>query len=134
MAIGMSAQATTATGTFDVSVSLTSACQVVSAPTAAFTYTSFQGSAATFSSSFNIKCTNTLPITSVALDSTSVTDDATNLAYTLSLGTVPASGTGANQSISISGSMASGQAGTCNSASGTNAGATNKTRTITITY
>lgn len=130
----LSAHAATATGNFDVTINLTSACQISSAPTAAFTYTSFQGTAATFASSFNVKCTNTLPITSVTLDSTSVTDNATNLAYTLALGAVPGAGTGVDQSISITGSMAANQAGTCATATCTNAAATNKQRTLTITY
>ncbi len=133
-ALSLSSQAATATGNFDVTINLTSKCEVASAPTAAFTYTSFQTTAATFSSSFNIRCTNTLPITSVALDSSSVTDNATNLAYTLTMGAAPAAGTGANQSITLSGSMAAGQAGTCATATCTNASATNKQRTITITY
>ena len=132
--LGVSANATTATSNFDVTINLTSACQITTTPTAAFTYTSFQSSAATFSSSFNILCTNTLPISSIALDSTSVTDDATNLAYTLTLGSVPTAGTGVAQSIGITGSMAANQSGTCASASCTNASATNKQRTLTITY
>ncbi|MBX3589204.1 MAG: spore coat protein U domain-containing protein [Ramlibacter sp.] len=133
-AIGMSAQAATATGNFDVTINLTSACEIASSPTAAFSYTSFQSTAATFSSSFNIRCTNTLPITSITLDSTSVTDAATNLAYTLALSGVPASGTGASQSVSITGSMAANQAGTCATATCTNAASANKQRTLTITY
>lgn len=131
---GMSAQAATATNNFDVTINLTSACKIATTPTAAFTYTSFQATPATFSSSFNILCTNTLPITSVALDSTSVTDNATNLDYTLTLGTVPTAGTGVAQSIGITGSMAANQSGTCASATCTNASATNKQRTLTITY
>ena len=132
--LALSSHAATATGTFDVTINLTSACQITSAPTAAFTYTSFQAAAATFSSSFNVKCTNTLPITSVTLDSLSVTDNATNLAYTLALGTVPGTGTGVDQSIAITGSMAASQAGTCATATCTNGAATNKQRTLTITY
>lgn len=133
-ALSLSSQAATATGNFDVTINLSSKCEVASAPTAAFTYTSFQTLAATFSSSFNIRCTNTLPITSVALDSLSVTDDATELAYTLTMGTAPTVGTGLNQSISLTGSMAGGQAGKCATATCTNSAATNKQRTITITY
>lgn len=132
--LALSSHAATATGTFDVTINLTSACQITSAPTAAFTYTSFQAAAATFASSFNVKCTNTLPITSVTLDLLSVTDDATNLAYTLALGTVPGAGTGVDQSIAITGSMAASQAGTCATATCTNGAATNKQRTLTITY
>lgn len=133
-AVGMSANAATATGQFDVTINLTSACEIASSPTAAFTYTSFQATAATFSSSFNVRCTNTLPITSITLDSTSVTDAATNLAYTLALGAAPAAGTGANQSVTITGSMAANQAGTCATATCTNAASANKQRTLTITY
>lgn len=133
-AVGMSAHAATATGTFDVTINLTSACEIASAPTAAFTYTSFQATAATFSSSFNVRCTNTLPITSITLDSTSVTDAATNLAYTLALGAAPAAGTGANQNVTITGSMAANQAGTCATATCTNGSSGNKQRTLTITY
>ncbi len=133
-AVGMSAQAATATGNFDVTINLTSACEIASSPTAAFTYTSFQATAATFSSSFNVRCTNTLPITSIALDSTSVTDAATNLAYTLALSGAPTVGTGANQSVTITGSMAANQAGTCATATCTNSASANKQRTLTITY
>ncbi len=133
-AIGLSAQAATATGTFDVTINLTSACEITSSPTAAFTYTSFQATAATFSSSFNIRCTNTLPITSITLDSTSVTDAATNLAYTLALGAAPAAGTGASQTVNITGSMAANQSGTCATATCTNGSSGNKQRTLTITY
>jgi hypothetical protein len=132
--VGISAQAATATGNFDVTINLTSACKVSTAPTAAFTYTSFQATAATFSSSFNIMCTKTLPITSITLDSASVTDDATELAYTLTMGAAPAAGTGVAQSVTLTGSMAANQAGKCATATCTNSAATNKQRTITITY
>lgn len=133
-AVGMSAHAATATQNFDVTINLTSVCQIVSAPAATFNYTSFQGTNATFSSSFNVRCTNTLPITSIALDSLSVTDAATNLAYTLALTGVPTAGTGLNQSVTLNGTMASGQAGTCATATCTNTASGNKTRVITITY
>jgi hypothetical protein len=132
--VGMSAHGATATGNFDVTINLTSACKLSTAPTAAFTYTSFQATAATFSSSFNIMCTKTLPISSIALDTATVTDDATDLAYTLTMGAAPATGTGAAQSVTLTGSMAANQAGKCATATCTNAAATNKQRTITITY
>jgi hypothetical protein len=128
------AHATVATGTFNVGINLTSVCQISTAPTAAFSYTSFQSTAATFSSSFNVLCTNTLPISSITLDSTSVTDSATNLAYTLSLGAIPTAGTGVAQSVPITGSMPAGQAGTCATATCSNTSSTNKQRTLTITY
>jgi hypothetical protein len=131
---GSSAQAGTATGTFNVNITLTSACTVNTAATAAnFAYTSLQVAASTFASSFTLQCTNTLPIVSVALDSLAVTDAATNLAYTLALGATPAS-TGAANPVAVTGSMAGGQAGTCALASCTNAASANKTRTVTVTF
>ena len=133
-AMSLPAHAATATGNFDVTINLTSACQVASSPTAHFEYTSFQTSASTFSSSFDIRCTNGLPITGIALDSTSVTDAATNLAYTLLLGTLPTQGTGANQSVPLTGSMPANQAGTCGGATCENTSSNNKQRTLTITY
>lgn len=132
--LALSSHATTATGTFDVTINLTSACQIVSTPTAAFTYLALQSTDATFASSFNVKCTNTLPIASITLDSLSVTDAATNLAYTLALSGVPTAGNGGNQSVSITGTMIAGQAGTCATATCTNASSGNKQRTLTITY
>jgi len=140
-ALNQSAVAAATNGNFDVNITLTSACQVT-APTAGttdFSYTSFQGTASTFSSSFTVRCTNTLPISHVRLDgatgaSQTYTDLATNLDYTLTVGTVPAAGTGVAQSITLGGSMASGQAGTCASSSCTNSASTNKQRTLTITY
>lgn len=143
-AASMPAQATVATNNFNVTINLTSKCEVVSVPTAAFTYTSFQTTNATFSSSFNIRCTNTLPISSIRLDdgaggvasglAQTYTDQATGLAYTLTLSTVPTAGNGSNQSVSLDGSMGLGQAGTCATATCANTASTNKQRTITITY
>ena len=126
--------AATAINTFSVGVTLTSVCRIVTVPTAAFTYSSFQVVASTISSSFTVQCTNTLPISNIALDATATTDQATNLAYTLALGTLPTVGTGIAQTVTITGSMAANQAGTCATATCTNAASTNKTRTLTITY
>lgn len=124
-----------AANTFNVTIALTSNCTVDTSATAAdFTYTSFQAADATFSSSFNIKCTKNLPITSVSLDTLSVTDNATDLAYTLALSGAPATGSGAAQSVTVGGTMVAGQAGTCGSGSCTNAAATNKTRTVTVAF
>lgn len=137
-------QAASTTGTFDVTVNLTSKCEVVSAPTASFTYTSFQTSAAAFSSSFNVRCTNNLPISSIRLDdgasgvaaglSQNYTDTVTNLGYTLTLSGVPTTGNGSNQLVTLDGTMGPGQAGTCATASCNNSGPGNKTRTITLAY
>lgn len=132
--VSVSAQAAVATNTFNVAINLTSACQIKTVPAISFSYASFQVAAATAASSFDILCTNTLPISSITLDLTSVTDADTGLAYTLALGTVPFFGTGVAQTISITGSMPANQAGTCTAATCTNAASTNKTRTLTINY
>ena len=123
------AHAATATGGFNVTVNLTSKCEVVSAPTdVAFTYTSFQAAAATATGgAYSVRCTNTLPYT-MSLDAASGT--VTGLNYTLSLSAASGTGTGAAQAFSVNGSMVSGQAGTCalGSCSGTDA------RVLTVTY
>lgn len=144
LALAGSAGAVTATNNFNVSITLNSACEVVTVPTIAFTYTSFQTGPATSNSSFNVRCTNTKSITSIRLDdgsggvaaglSQSYTDNATGLTYSLTLSGVPATGNGAAQTVNISGSMAGGQSGQCSAATCTNASSTNATRTITITY
>lgn len=123
------------TGTFNVNINLTSACAVDTSATAAtFNYTSMQTTAATFGTTFKVTCTNALNIVSVALDSLAVTDNVTNLGYTLALVGAPVAGTGLAQSVTVNGTMAANQAGTCSTATCTNSGATNKTRTVTITY
>lgn len=128
------ATAGTATGNFNVNITLNSVCQLTGPADIDFTYTSFQGGASTGTGgAFSVKCTNSLPYT-IALDSTSVTDDAVNLAYTLGLSAAGGTGNGAAQNYSVTGNMAGAQAGTCGTASCTNAAATNKTRTLTITY
>ena len=136
------ASALTAAGNFDVVINLTSKCEINSTNAATgavisnvtFAYTSFQTAASTSSTSnFNVRCTNSLPY-SMALDSAAVTDDATNLAYTLALSALTSPGTGANQAYTVIGTMAANQAGTCPTPACTNAAATNKTRTLTVTY
>lgn len=128
-AIPAAQAAGTATAGFNVTVNLTSKCEVVSAPTdVAFTYTSFQAAAATATGgAYSVRCTNTLPYT-MSLDAASGT--VTGLNYTLSLSAASGTGTGAAQAFSVNGSMVSGQAGTCalGSCSGTDA------RVLTITY
>ena len=95
----VNAQAATATGNFNVNITLTSKCEINSTAAAtgavisdiALAYTSFQTTAATGSTNFNVRCTTSLPY-ALALDTTTITDDALNLDYTLSLSA--ASGTG----------------------------------------
>lgn len=123
------ANAATATGNFNVTVNLTSKCEVTSAPTdVAFTYTSFQAAAATATGgAFTVRCTNTLPYT-MSLDAAAGTVSGLN--YTLSLSSASGTGNGAGQNYSVNGSMVSGQAGTCalGSCAGTDA------RVLTVTY
>ena len=140
--LGFQTRAQTATGTFDVVINLTSKCEINSTATATgavvtnltFNYTSFQIAAATGAGGgFNVRCTNTLPYT-MALDNSGATDNAVQLAYTLGLSAVGATGTGVNQPHSVTGSMAGGQAGNCVGGVCNNSVATNKTKTLTITY
>lgn len=122
------------TANFDVVINLTSACQFGTVNNVTFNYTSFQAAASTATGGgFQVRCTNTLPYT-LALDSTSVTDDAVNLAYTLSLSAAGGTGNGAYQNYTVNGDMASGQAGTCATATCTNAAATNRQRTLTVSF
>ncbi len=134
--------ATTPPATFPVNITLTSACLVTTAPGAvAFAYTSGQTGVSTATgTTAGVTCTNTLPY-SVSLGAYNVTDATTNLAYTLTLNGVAANlagqtGTGLAQTITIGGTMAGGQYGTCNTSAAacTNAGSANLTQTLTITY
>jgi len=142
------AHAATATGTFDVLITLTPKCEINSTEAAtgavinniSLTYTSFQTAAATATTSFNVRCTNLLGYT-LSLDSLGVTDDALDLAYTLAFTTGGSSGTGdgtsPGASHTVEATIAAGQGGTCAGPMPTtcdNAGATNNTRTLTVTY
>lgn len=125
------AQAATATAGFNVSATLTSKCQVTSAPAAmAFTYTSFQAGPATATGgAFSVQCTNTLPYT-MAVD-TVASNTVIGLVYTLALSAASGTGTGLAIAYSVNGSMIAGQSGTCATTAactGTNA------HTLTVTY
>lgn len=131
----VAAQAGTASNTFNVDINLTSACKIATVPVIAFNYASFQTTAVVVNSSFNIQCTNTLPITSVTVDGTgSYLDADTGLSYTLMLSGIPSAGTGVAQAVSVQGTMGAGQAGTCATATCSNAAHTNALRTLTIAY
>lgn len=124
------------TADFDVAINLTSVCKITNSPgNVGFTYTSLQAGASNLDAngSFGLTCTNTLAYTTALDAGGSYTDDATNLNYSLTLAPV-AAGTGALQTYAITGSMPGNQAGTCATASCTNALATNKTRTLTVAY
>lgn len=133
--LGGVAQAGTTTGTFNVNITLTTACTLSTINDINFAYTSFQvGNAApTSGGDFNVTCTNGVPYT-FALDSAAVTDAQVNLAYTLTL-PATAAGNGAAQNYTIGGQIAGGQGGTCASlGSCTNGTSANRQRTLTVTF
>ncbi len=143
------AVAATATSTFNVGITLNSSCEVMTVPTIAFTYTSFQTNDLTPTSSFNIRCTATKSITSIRLDDglgigaqaagtlQPYIDTATGLVYTLELTNIPSAGAtgGAAMTVNVAGTMLKGQSGICNAAQCDNSAPSgNKTRTIYINY
>ena len=120
--------ATLASGAFNVTVITTNSCQIETAPgNLSFSYTSFQAGIVTASTTFGARCTTGLPYT-MALDVTAGT--LLGLNYMLSLSAAGGTGNGLEQTYTINGSIAAGQAGTCASASC----AGSQTRTLTITY
>jgi hypothetical protein len=158
MGMGSAMAQSTATGNFNVVINLVGKCEINStnAPTGAvisditMNYTSFQTTAATGSTNFNVRCTNNLPY-SIGLNTTGDTDNAVNLLYTLNLSATSAhtpgnngsltglTGNAGNQTYYVHGTIASGQAGNCATFSGSpascdNSTATNRGRVVTITY
>jgi spore coat protein U-like protein len=133
-------------GQFNVNITLTSACTLGAVTPVAFAYTSLQGSASTATGGgFSVTCTNTLPYTfglqagsgaatPPGASTVSVTDNAVNLGYTLSLSAAGGTGNGSAQSYSVNGTMGSGQAGTCATASCTNGSSTNNVQTLIVNY
>lgn len=147
------ADAATTTSTFNVKLTLNSKCYVnilTSGPSSqattdvTFTYDAFQATDGQGATSFNVRCTNTLPY-SIAV--TNQADVAAGVNYYLKLvagaaasyvtaATVGASslssltGSGSDQQYTVGVDAPAGQAGTCASASclGTTA------HTITVTY
>src|SRR5438270_9431261 len=87
--------ATTINQPFSVKVDLTSACTMTAPSAVQFTYTSFQGSAATSTGgAFTVSCTNTLPYT-VAI--TGASTSVSGLTYALALSAASGTGNGAAQ-------------------------------------
>ena len=131
-------QAATATGGFDVTINLTSACRITTAPgNISLNYTSFGAAPAPVTTGFGVQCTNTLPY-SMDIGTATSTMAGVNLDYTLAIrnagDTADVTGSqtagAAATSYVIKATMAAGQQGTC--ALGTcNATAA---RTLTITY
>jgi spore coat protein U-like protein len=139
------AQAASTSGTFNVNVTLSSTCSLSAITALDFTYTSFQGAVANATGGgFTVSCTNTLPYTfglnagnSATAPGTAtitVTDNAVNLQYVVGTSAAGGTGSGAAQSYNVTGTMASGQSGTCATASCTNAAATNKTQTLILNF
>jgi spore coat protein U-like protein len=140
------AQAASTSGTFNVNVTLNSTCTLSAITALDFTYTSFQGSAATATGGgFTATCTNTLPYTfglqagsgaptPPGAATITVTDNAVSLQYVLGTSAAGGTGNGAGQSYNVTGTMASAQSGTCAAASCTNAAATNKTQTLILNF
>jgi spore coat protein U-like protein len=75
-----------------------------------FNYTSFSATAQTDTEQFNLRCSNSLPWT-VAVSPTNAT--ALGLNYTMGITPAAGTGNGANQPITLTGTMPAGQSGTC---------------------
>jgi spore coat protein U-like protein len=113
-------------GVLTLTTPVSASCSIVSSPTPlVINYTAF-GAQQTGTSDFQVRCTNSTPYT-LSLDATSGT--IVGLPYTLS---VPSSGTGTGlaQTVTITGTIAAGLAGTC---SGATCSAT-QVRTLTLSY
>ena len=117
------------TTTLSIALNVTSQCSLSSMPGPLnFSYTSFQTTASTATSSFAVTCTLGAPYT-VSLDATS--GRLLGLDYQLAISPAGArQGTGMAQAMSVAGTMAAGQSGTCAAATCT----ASETRTITISY
>jgi spore coat protein U-like protein len=112
---------------FGVSISTPATCSLSAAPgNIVFNYISL-GAAVAAGTTYGVTCTNWLPY-SMALDTTIGTVVGIN--YTLALSAANSVGTGAQQTFSINGTVAAGQAGTC-AASGCSG---SRTHSLTITY
>lgn len=141
------ALAATSAGQFNVNMTLTPKCEIFNGSGStgtignlALSYTSFQTSASTGTTNFAVRCTNTHGY-SLALDSASITDGTTGLAYTLNLSTSSTHSASTNASLTglsgngntgqtyyVHGNIVAGQDGTVT------AGTANNQRTLTITY
>lgn len=130
--------------TFDVTVTLTSACRIQGGATVSpvvdfGTYTAFQTTANTPASpaSFNVECTRNLPAPTYSFDGGSGAGVVAGLSYTVSAShTGPTGGADATASVAavadvyaveLTGTMPAGQPGQSGAA-------TTDTRTLTITY
>lgn len=92
-----------------------------------FNYTSFSPTPQVASQTFNVRCSNTLPW-SVSISSP--TGTLLGLNYSLAASPTSGTGTGSNQVVTVTGTIAAGQAGTCSTATCTGS----NSHTILITY
>jgi spore coat protein U-like protein len=112
---------------FGVSISTPAQCSVSSPPgNVVLNYVAF-GALVNSSTTLGVTCTLSLPY-SLALDATSGTIAGLN--YTLALSPLSSVGTGVQQSHTVTGTIAAGQAGTCAAGSCTGT----RAHSVTITY
>ena len=125
-------------GSIPVAIVAPSTCVNTAAPAdLAFNYTAFSATPVLTSTSFGVRCTNSL-IYTISLDA--IDGVVAGLNYTLGLNTVGTGGgnplvivgTGVPQTLFINGSMPAGQAGACNTSAAPCAAA--QVRTLTVTY
>ncbi|HET7731918.1 MAG TPA: spore coat protein U domain-containing protein [Usitatibacter sp.] len=127
----MSTAASAATVTspnFNVNVTVTSTCAITTNPgDITLAYTDAQAGPATGTTTFALRCTNTLPY---SLSFTAAGGTVAGLAYTLAASGQTAAGTGAAQTVTVTATAAGGQSITC--ATATCSGS--QAHTVTVTY
>ncbi len=131
----------TTSGTFNVNITLNASCSIATAITdMSFTYDSFVAASAIVGTTANVTCTSGLPY-GIGLDAVSVTDNAVQIAYTITgvpLGapTSGQTGNGIVQAYTLTPAATAGQGGACGTAGGIciNTAATNKLRTLTVSW
>ncbi|TFZ03593.1 spore coat protein U domain-containing protein [Ramlibacter humi] len=150
---GGAARAASSTSTFQVAITLTPKCFVnidTTGPASqattniALAYSAFQATPAQGSTSFNVRCSNTLPYSiAIAPDTSSaagityflkvVAGTTASYSGTTGGGTLPGlTGSGADQPYTVGAQAAGGQAGTCATTAGCAASSAN--HTVTVTY
>lgn len=126
-------------GTFAVSITVASVCNLTTAPgTITFNYTAF-GGVATGNTTFRVTCNPSLPYSADIGGGATGGGVVSGLNYLLGINTIGTGGTnplggtgsGAAQTLFINGTMAAGQAGTC---AGSTCLLVTDPRTLTITY
>lgn len=132
VALAVPVRAATATANFNVTATLTSKCEITTAPSdVAFAYTSFQpGVQNSTGGVFEVRCTNSLPY---SLSVSATTGTVLGLNYSISVPATSFTGNGLNVSHTVSGTMAAGQAGTCNASPPATCAGSNL-HTLTVTY